>query len=679
MSADLDKVRDEFLIEAQEILEVVSRDLLDLDHQVRRVGIASDPETINSVFRGLHTLKGIAGMFGYSELADSAHRMEDLLDRIRLGRIAIAPATLDILFEGVEQLNQLLAVARGEREAVDTRAFSARIDRLLDSASQKSKPLLELGDDIVSVLTEFEEHRLQQSIEDGRSVFLVSRNFQFETLDVELEALKGQLRPHLEVITYLPSAEPVADGLRLDLLTTGHLTVDAVQELAGAESAVVEVAKRSVQVVPEIAATKAVKPEHSADSEGWSHKTVRSLRVDIDRLDHLMNIVGELGNVRGALARAMETLIPKTAPRSATLDLMRLQRAFERQLASLQDGLLTARMVPLSHTFDRVARAVRQVARDTKKDVVLTVTGASTEIDKLLVEELTEPLLHLIRNAIDHGIEPQSERNALGKPVSGTLALNAYTKGSHVVIEIEDDGRGVDRGKVLSRAIAKGLIEADSATELSDEELRGLLFLPGFSTRDSVSDLSGRGVGLDVVKNNIARLGGVVDLESEVGVYTKFRLTLPITLAIMPALVVRVEGERFALPMNAVREALPSTGEGELRVQSRRLTTVRGQTLPLVSLREHFGIAAALEPSPSGKRARQYNVVIEMGRRRLGLVVDEIVGQEDIIIKPLGSSLRSIAGFSGAADLGQDRLVLVLDVAAILDEVLASEVALGAA
>jgi two-component system chemotaxis sensor kinase CheA len=297
------------------------------------------------------------------------------------------------------------------------------------------------------------------------------------------------------------------------------------------------------------------------------------------------------------------------------------------------------------------------------KEVRLVVTGAETEIDKLIVEELGDPLLHMLRNAIDHGIEDEGERLIAKKNSAGTIALNAYQKGSHVMIEVEDDGRGVDEGKLSARALQTGVIDEAALANLSRDELLGLMFLPGLSTRDAVSEVSGRGVGMDVVKTNISRLGGVIDVQSEVGIGTKMTLTLPVTLAIFRALLVDAHGQVFAIPLASISEVV-NLEAGTRRIDGREVTTLRGVTLPLCRLRSFFNLT---NEKASGK---EFVVVARVGERRLGLVVDSIAGQQDIVIKSLGAALRQVRGFSGATELGDQRVGLVIDVAAVVEEML---------
>jgi two-component system chemotaxis sensor kinase CheA len=333
----------------------------------------------------------------------------------------------------------------------------------------------------------------------------------------------------------------------------------------------------------------------------------------------------------------------------------------------MQDGILEVRMVPLGQVFDRLARVVRQISRDLGKEIRLVITGAETEIDKLIVEELSDPLMHMIRNAIDHGIEPVERRQEVGKPAAGTIALNAYQKGNHVMIEVEDDGRGIDEHALVQKAVTTGKLKEDEVLELTREERLALIFLPGLSTREAADDVSGRGVGMDIVKTNIAKLGGVIDVHSEAGIGTKMTITLPITLAIVAALMVRAGGQIFALPLASVSEALSFEEAAVRSLDGREVITLRGATLPLCRLERLLRIT---RPADEHQR-RRFVVVAAVGSRRLGIVVDHLYGQQDIVIKPLGRSLSEVRGFAGATELGDQRVGLVLDAAAIIEEVLA--------
>ncbi len=688
---DGDRIRDEFVAESQEIIESLSRDLLLLDHGQKEGAV--DPDLVNAVFRGVHTLKGIAGMFGQADLADVSHQLEDLLDHLRLGKVALDQRSLDVLFEGVEVLQRLLSVARRPigmpaNHGVDVAAFVGMVHAVLGIASVPPGDLLDQWDldpGVLSVLTEYEEHRLRHNLEQGVPLYRVRVRFSLASIDSDLDDLKQRVKPWAEIITYLPSMDGgTDDAIELEVLIASRVDASELRESLGGPDVTIDVVGRrdAHRTVPPPAPAPptrdrsgpsnvpSVRPSHhpaprDIGADGLALRTVaKTVRVDIEKLDHLMNVVGDLSIGKSGVGRSLERLRGRPELRTVVAELHRLQRGFERHLAVMQDGILDVRMVPLGQTFDRLARALRQVAREHGKEVRLVVTGAETEVDKLIVEELTDPLLHLIRNAIDHGIESGERRDAAGKARTGTLALSAYQKGSHVVIEVEDDGAGIDIENIRALAIARGLVGANNAREMSADEVRALIFVPGFSTAASVTDLSGRGVGMDVVKTNLARLGGVIDVTSDLGIGTKFTLTLPITLAILSALVLRVGEQTFAIPLNVVQEALLLDARAIRTVEGRPVITLRGASLPILRISELFGIERSVTAQ------REFVVVTALAHRRVGLVVDALEGQQDIITKPLGASLKGVRGFSGATDLGDQRVVLVLDAPAILEEAL---------
>ncbi|MFP2933516.1 chemotaxis protein CheA, partial [Pyxidicoccus sp. 3LG] len=395
----------------------------------------------------------------------------------------------------------------------------------------------------------------------------------------------------------------------------------------------------------------------------------QTVRVDIGRLDGLINMVGELLLIKANLQRLAESARQDGAVALSKLfgqELARETRGLERKLEALQEGLLEARMVPVGQVFDKLARLVRRITREAGKEIEFVIGGGEVELDKLIVEELSDPLMHLIRNAIDHGVESPEARLAAGKPRRAVVALRAEQKGNHVLIEVSDDGAGIDELRVREVALSRGLITFSQAAEMGRRELLNLIFLPGFSTARSVSELSGRGVGLDVVKNNLGNLSGIIDVWSERGKGTSFHLTLPVTLAIIRALVVGVSGRTYAVPLNSVLEILSVQPRDIRTVERREVLDLRGQTLPFVRLARMFAL-------PERHVNRYFVVVVGLAQERLGIAVDELHGQQDIVTKPLGGRLQSVRGISGATDLGNRRTVLVLDVAALLEEGIALE------
>ncbi len=727
-----DKARDEFFSEAQELIDGLGRDLLAIDEGLRQG--RADPELINDVFRGVHTLKGLSGLFGATRMAGLSHELEDVLDDLRLGRTQISSAVLDLLFQAVSLYARLLAAESGdapdpEHEVEQLLVALGHISHARAGGGSAVVAQYELDPGLLGVLTEYEEHRLRANIQQGLALYRIRVRFSLATIDSALDDLKAQARPHGEIITYLPTGSGAnVDAIELEIIMSSRSTLEQLRAaITGPAISIDEIPRRSgpsaraplvPASTPEAAAHTDFAPAADAPVLGVDHavaddsmsagataaamaaarsaspqsahrappprgsqrgperveasremslrSATQTVRVDIRKLDRLMTIVGELAIVKTAITALADRVRGRsTASREIAIELGRLNRTFERHLAQMQSGILEVRMVPLGQAFDKLARIVRQISREHGKEVNLVVTGADTELDKLIVEELSDPLMHMIRNAIDHGIESRYERLRVGKPPVGTIALNAFQKGNHVVIEVEDDGRGMDHAALVAAAVRRGVVSADEARELTVREVLALVFMPGFTTKEVATDLSGRGVGLDVVKTNIGKLGGVVDIASDVGIGTKMTITLPITLAIIHVLLVEIGAHLFAVPLASVEEAI-ALDEGLVRtVESREVLTVRGASLPICRLARLFGLA----PVERDRRG-SFVVIAQVGARRLGFVVDELVGQQDIVIKPLGKSLKAVRGFAGATELGDQRIALVIDVAALIEEVL---------
>ncbi len=702
--SESEKGKVEFLTEAEEIVEALGRDLILLDESTRSG--PTDPDLVNDIFRGVHTLKGLAGLFGASLLATLAHELEAKLDALRLGREALNSDLLDLLFRAAELAHRLLI---SEQEgapppAADVEALLTRL-RGGESAPAEQVPNedLDLDPAIFAVLTEYEEHRLRVNVQAGLRVYRLRVRFSLLTIDESLDRLKATAKPHGEIITYLPTGEGAdADSIELDILMASKRELAELDTLlASSGAAITEIGRRvssaDVTPVPPMpmitgdaprdlgtpaivraddeerrprAASSVPPPPQGVAAPGTLRSVTQTVRVDIQKLDRLMNAVSELAIVKGSLDRLFERMRPFTHDRSGLAELVRLSRSFDRQLESMQQGILEVRMVPLGQLFERLSRVAKQVGRNAKKQFNLVVTGAETEVDKLIVEELSDPLMHMMRNAIDHGIEPVEQRLAAGKPEVGTIALNAFQKGNHVLIELEDDGAGIDTERVLEVALSKNLINPADVRSTSRREVLNLIFMPGLSTRAEASEISGRGVGMDVVKTNIGKLGGVIDVQSEVGIGTKLAITLPITLAIIRVLVAEVEGHTFAIPLANVREAVQVSESDVFTADGHEAMTLRGSTLRLCRLSSVFELDRGRVPSRSTKR---FVVVTMAGSARLGLIVDRLVGGQDVVMKTIGNSLRDVRGFAGAADLGDERLGLVLDTPTLYEEIVLAD------
>jgi len=682
----------DFLAEAEEIVEQLGTELADLSDMAE--GGDFNPDILNSIFRGAHSLKGLAGMFGFSDISELAHNLENLLDWLRLGKIPLSQQLMPVLFDSHELMTSLVRTLSEGDTASRSAEIAACVDRINDCLAPPEKaagfsPLEALGlsENVLGALTEYEEHRLLDNISKGRSIFTVHTSFDLETFDQELSAITELLKSSGEVISTLPSVggnlethidfEILFGSTRQLNDLKGLVESDAVtvSQLgtgpnAGSAQAVADVTDARPDVPsPVLPVTNAAQspvlqnaaPAPSTDDAALSAKSMsRTVRVDIGKLDELMNIVGELVLAHSTIAGVTSKMRNEGFSRMA-IELGKAAKGLERKLTDLQKGVMEIRMIPVGQLYEKMSRIVRKISREQGKKVELKFFGADTELDKLIVEDISDPMMHIIRNAIDHGIESREVRLANGKDEKGTIRISSFQKGNHVVIEVEDDGNGIDVEKVKNKALQKGLVSDISS--VSDREAIDFLFLPGFSTADKVSEVSGRGVGMDVVRNNIAAISGMVDVETNKGKGSRFIITLPITLAIIKALIISCSGRTYALPITSVLESLLMTDKDIKTIERKEVIQLRESTLPLLRLERYFDISRSAEHP-----AEFYVVVVGVAEKRLGIVVDNLLGQQDIVIKPLGDSFKKFRGISGAADLGDQRTIIVLDVGGIVNE-----------
>lgn len=667
---NLGKAVKDFLAEAEEIIDQLSLDLVGLSDSADSGD--GNPDLINSIFRGAHSLKGLAGMFGFADIADLAHNLENLLDSLRLGKCPLNQGTVSVLFDAMELLGAMVREAGSDSH--DSQAVAAAVARINACLSSKEdapaeSPLARLGisEKILSALTEYEEHRLLENVRKGRAIYSVHASFSLATFDQDLAELTDVLKGAGEVISTLPSAGGGLDSaIDFEILfgsDRDRAGVDAiidkdniiVTQLGGAAA---QTSPAAPAAVP--AAGQEALPAIAAESALTAKSFSRTVRVDIGKLDELMNIVGELVLSHSVINQFVGRLRHDRLPHHA-IELGKAAKVLERKLTELQKGVMEIRMIPVGQLFEKMSRIVRKVSREQGKKVELKTFGADTELDKLIIEDISDPMMHIIRNAIDHGIEAPDERIRLGKNERGAIRLASFQKGNHVVIEVEDDGRGIDVERVKRKAREKGLIQ--STEGLSDREAIDLIFLPGFSTSETVSEISGRGVGMDVVKNNIASVSGMVDVESRPGCGSRVIITLPITLAIIKALITVSSGRTYAVPITSVLETIMVEPKDILTVEKKEVIQLRESTLPLLRLARFFQ-TEGLSETPEGF----YVVVVGVAEKRLGIVVDDLLGQQDIVIKSMGETFRGFKGISGAADLGDQRTILVLDVGGIIGE-----------
>ncbi|PYQ36191.1 MAG: chemotaxis protein CheA [Acidobacteria bacterium] len=643
MPRDEDRARDEFTSEAEELLDTVARDLRTLEAQ----GANVRPELVNKIFREVHSLKGLAGMLGLARISDLAHGLEDMLDRLRMGRLEVSKELIDLLYDAIDMLNRLLVSA----DTVDVAPITSRIQQMV-SRQQQGKgddPLaaLALDEQTRRSLTEYEEHRLFENVRGNKQIVSVEARFDFSDFDQKLRALTSRLSEVGEVVSTLPAVDNSGNGIAFRLLCGTDLDQESVAALAPEANV--------------ISLRKPLPPPETTEEEVSLRSISPTVRVDIAKLDAVMNIVGEL-LIEKTRLEAHTGATGGQAGRVAAYELQKISRTIDRKLNEMQKSVVEMRLVPVGQIYTKLARTVRKVARELNKQIELVLRGEDTELDKRMVEELTDPLMHIIRNALDHGIESAQERQAAGKPPAGQVTLLAYQQGNSVVLDVTDDGRGIDPQIIRRVALQRGLISEEEPVD--DQRAYELLFTPGFSTASAVSEISGRGVGLDVVKKNIQDLKGSIDVLSVVGRGTTFRIRLPITLAILQALIVRAAGELFAIPLTSVDESLRIVGRDIHTVERREVFTLRQTTIPLLRLSDVFHLED--QRVDDGDR-KWFVVVTRVGEKVFGLLVDALVRQHEVVIKTIGERLKSIPGVAGATEIGEGEIVLVIDVASLIE------------
>jgi two-component system chemotaxis sensor kinase CheA len=688
---------EEFLPEAEELLEQMDADLITLEQAGQAPEHVAD--RLNALFRSAHSLKGMAGMAGFVDISHLSHEIEELMDHLRMGRLSPQPHIMALISDGIALLRRgAVAAAKPGASKTDdatlgeeTADYSSRIKQIMSATAGSAGPPLEslgIPARLSSALTSYEEHRLRENLRMGRTVYAVRADFSLEDFDRRLGLLTGRLQALGELIATVPQIgepPPPAGGTQPDQ-SPGHSSEQSIdpgrigfeliigssrseQEMIDGTDATARITVLGRSPAAAAATPSATGPHAAtpAPHAGEMVTSVRSLtdtvRVEIHQLDHLLNIMGELVLQKAVLYQLARELMDREGSAGLAGSLVKSLHTVENRLTELQEGLVEARMVPLGQLFDRLTRAARKLSRELDKAVDLRMSGEETRLDKTMVEAIADPLLHLIRNAMDHGLESPQGRQTAGKPEAGQITLRARPQGTSVVIEVSDDGQGINLPRVREIAVRKGLADPDKA--YTNDAIIEFLFQPGFSTSDQVSEVSGRGVGLDVVAKNIAAFNGLVDVTTTPGVGTTFSITLPITLVIIRALLVRAGAELFAVPLSNVTETLLGRASDISTVEGAEVMELRGRTLPLLRLREHFACAA----SSQARTDDCYIVVVGSAESRLGLIVDEIEGQQEIVIKTIGELLQGvISGVAGAAELGNRRMILVLDIPALLDE-----------
>ena len=651
--------REIFLSESQEYLKNISNCLVRLENN------AGDIESLNEIFRCTHTLKGMSATMGYDKIAQLSHQMENLLDELRSQRKEVTTEIIDILFTCTDVLEQFIQDIRLKRDStIEIVGYVAALQKFLtgDIPAEKTRPLTATSTSKEIELDPADQAKAKAAQDSGlnvcRAKILIAENCLMK------EARAFLIITHLqrlgEILQANPSIEDIKAGRFEQAFTIFLISKESKEAIHKDILNISEVEAVSIVPVETEMKTHAVKhqaPQGQAAAQAQTEhsyiKKIQSMRIPVQRLDRIMNLIGELTIAKIQLVQQVQSA--KIEP------LEEISLTLDRLTSTLQDEMMQTRLLPASYVLDPFGRVVRDLSKKQNKEVDLEITGSEIELDRVVLEEIGDPLIHLLRNAIDHGIESPEERQAKGKDPKGKIAIKVSRQKGQISIEISDNGRGVSVAKVKEKAIKKGIITELEAENLDDKKILDIIALPGFSTAKEVTDISGRGVGLDVVKIKLESLGGRLDFESTLDVGTRFFLTLPLTLAIIKAMLVQVQGEILAVPLMNIRETIKIKRHEIKLVQNFQVIKVRDEVIPILHMDKELGIPSVsdeLETTNDGLPL----VIIEYEKRALGLMVNKIVGEQDIVVKPLPSFVKKTKGIAGATILGDGRVALILDI-----------------
>ncbi|GAA8849609.1 chemotaxis histidine kinase/response regulator CheAY2 [Helicobacter pylori] len=652
---DLQEIMEDFLIEAFEMNEQLDQDLVELEHN------PEDLDLLNRIFRVAHTIKGSSSFLNLNILTHLTHNMEDVLNRARKGEIKITPDIMDVVLRSIDLMKTLLVTIR---------------DTGSDTNNGKENEIEEAVKQLQAITSQNLEGAKEGTKEAPKK-------------ESQEEAKKENIKENQENKAKAPTAtnsasdNPLADEPDLDYANMSAEEVEAeIERLLNKRQEAdkerraqkKQEAKPKQEVAsktetPKTETPKApkteIKTKAKADTEENKAPSIgveQTVRVDVRRLDHLMNLIGELVLGKNRLIRIYSDVEERYDGEKFLEELNQVVSSISAVTTDLQLAVMKTRMQPVGKVFNKFPRMVRDLSRELGKSIELIIEGEETELDKSIVEEIGDPLIHIIRNSCDHGIEPLEERRRLNKPETGKVQLSAYNEGNHIVIKISDDGKGLDPVMLKEKAIEKGVISERDAEDMSDREAFNLIFKPGFSTAKVVSNVSGRGVGMDVVKTNIEKLNGIIEIDSEVGVGTTQKLKIPLTLAIIQALLVGVQEEYYAIPLSSVLETVRISQDEIYTVDGKSVLRLRDEVLSLVRLSDIFKVDAILESNSD-----VYVVIIGLADQKIGVIVDYLIGQEEVVIKSLGYYLKNTRGIAGATVRGDGKITLIVDVGAMMD------------
>lgn len=674
---DVNQYLDIFLDESREHLQTCNEKLLDLEKN------PTDLQLVNDIFRAAHTLKGMSATMGYADMAQLTHHLENMFDAIRNEQMIVTPESMDTMFEALDHLEAMVqSIAEGGDGKRDVTEISKKLD--VTGSHAEAAPSVETAAVSAAAANdldynEFERTVLDEAREQGFKCYELNVTLSDACLlkAVRVYMIFERLNEAGEVVKTVPNAELLESEDFESEFSISYLSkqpMDEVKKIVMTISEVEQVEISEVSAFEEVtpAEKQEAKPEQKKEevsvpaakapandapkangNNGSAAGGTKTIRVNIDRLDSLMNLFEELVIDRGRLEQIAKEL--ENNELTDTVERM------TRISGDLQSIILNMRMVPVETVFNRFPRMIRQLTKELNKKIELIIEGADTELDRTVIDEIGDPLLHLLRNSLDHGIESPEERVKKGKPEKGTVLLKAYHSGNHVFIEVEDDGGGINRKKVLEKALERGVITDREAETIEDHQIDSLIFAAGFSTADEISDISGRGVGLDVVKNKLESLGGSVSINSTEGQGSLFSIQLPLTLSIISVLLVKLEEETFAIPISSIIETAVIKKSDILQTHDREVIDFRGFIVPVVYLKKQFHV-----PNANELEEELHIIVVRKGDKLTAFVVDSFIGQQEVVLKSLGDYLPNVFAISGATILGDGQVALIVDCNALI-------------
>ncbi|WP_126454264.1 chemotaxis protein CheA [Sulfuriflexus mobilis] len=665
MSIDMRQFHQTFFEESFEGLDIMETELLNLD-----VG-ATDIDVINTIFRAAHSIKGGSGTFGFNNVAEFTHVAETLLDEMRDGTRAVTQNAVSILLKSVDIIRGMLTALRddGEMDAAQVAEVKAELDALLGSDSIETD---HSSNETAGAAATSSGWKIKFT---PHAEMLRTGNDPVRMLRALAELGELDVKADISKLPGFSELNPEDSFLSWDLTLSGEISEADVREVFEwvDDECDLDITALAAEAKAVSTESPASNTEHTAEPAGTdkapatrSAKTAKagettSIRVDIDKVDEIINLVGEL-----VITQSMLGQMGSDFEETQVIDTNKLEKLreglgqLERNTRELQESVMRIRMLPISFVFSRMPRLIHDLSSKLDKKVDLVISGEQTELDKTVMEKIGDPMVHLVRNALDHGLESPEQRVAAGKPETGTVNLNAYHQGGNIVIEISDDGAGLNRKKIQTKAIERGVIGPDD--HLSDEMIQDMIFHPGFSTADQVSDVSGRGVGMDVVRKNIKALGGNVEVKSEEGIGSQFTIRLPLTLAILDGQLVRVGDDTYVFPLISIIESIQVKTEQVNAVAGKaELYKLRNEYIPIIRAHRVFGM-----PEENKDLAGRLMVVVEGDGHRAGVIVDDLLAQQQVVIKSLETNYRRIEGLSGATILGDGTVALILDIAGLI-------------